>query len=61
MASLSLGLGLSGADLSAVTPRATVIDSGRFGVMWHGAGQATVKGGTRITTKEAVFLDKGGR
>jgi hypothetical protein len=54
-----LALGLSASELSGLTPRATTIDSGRFGVMWHGAGAVTVKGGTRITTKEAVFLSKG--
>jgi hypothetical protein len=54
-----LRLGLSTAELSALTPRATTIDSGRFGVMWHGAGAVTMTGGTRITTKEAAFLSKG--
>lgn len=55
----SLALGLTAAELSALTQRATTIDSGRFGLMWHGAGSVTVGGATRISTKEAVFLSKG--
>lgn len=55
----SLGLGLSARDLNALPVRNTVIDSDRWGVMWHGAGTVAVDGGTRINTQRATFLDKG--
>jgi hypothetical protein len=53
-----LGLGLSGRELAAIRPQATVIDSRRFGVMWQSTGPVTIDGGTRITTKETMFLSK---
>ncbi|MCX8031909.1 MAG: hypothetical protein N3B14_00705 [Thermoleophilia bacterium] len=53
------GLGLTADDLKSIQPRETVINSGRFGVMWHGEGAAYVTGETVFNTKEAVFLDKG--
>ncbi|MCV2394313.1 hypothetical protein OEB99_08330 [Actinotalea sp. M2MS4P-6] len=55
----SLGLGLTGLELRRLRERATVLDSDRFGVMFHGAGDVTIDGATRMTTGETAFLDKG--
>jgi len=55
----SLGLGLTAAELSQLRVRPTVVNSDRFGVMWHGAGSADITGRTQFNTKETTFLDKG--
>lgn len=55
----ALDLGLSAPELAQLPVRATVINSRRFGVMWHGPGAVTVTGGTLFRTQEATFLDKG--
>ncbi|MFD0516907.1 autotransporter outer membrane beta-barrel domain-containing protein [Paractinoplanes durhamensis] len=55
----SLALGLSASELAGLAPRRTTIDSGKWGIMWHGAGTVDVSGGTVINTKRATFLDKG--
>lgn len=55
----SLGLGLSAKELRKLAVKHTVVDSDGWGVMWHGEGNATVSGHTRLTTKRATFLDKG--
>ncbi|MEI2731158.1 MAG: hypothetical protein V9G08_03970 [Dermatophilaceae bacterium] len=55
----SLDLRLTPAELASIPVRATVVDSQRFGVMWHGAGTVDVSGGTQFLTREATFLDKG--
>ncbi|MBR7829876.1 hypothetical protein KDK95_26460 [Actinospica sp. MGRD01-02] len=55
----SLGLGLTAADLKSLKPRNTVINSRRFGFMWHGWGTLTINGGTRVDTAHATFLNKG--
>ncbi|RAQ98478.1 hypothetical protein A4R35_23250 [Thermogemmatispora tikiterensis] len=55
----ALDLGLSAHELAQLPVRATVINSRRFGVMWHGPGAVTVTGGTLFRTQEATFLDKG--
>ena len=54
-----LGLGLSAPELAALPERPTVVNSRRFGVMWHGAGATDISGGTVFNTREATFLDKG--
>jgi hypothetical protein len=54
-----LDLGLSQQELDALPVRPTVIDSRRFGVMWHGAGSVDVSGATQLRTRETTFLDKG--
>ena len=36
-----------------------MVNSERFGVMWHGGGTLDITGGTVFNTKEATFLDKG--
>ncbi|SHH29046.1 hypothetical protein SAMN05443575_3630 [Jatrophihabitans endophyticus] len=55
----SLDLGLTSRELRAIPRRNTVINSRRFGMMWHGAGTVAIDGGTVVNTKEATFLDKG--
>ncbi|EMF01479.1 hypothetical protein J7W19_28590 [Streptomyces mobaraensis NBRC 13819 = DSM 40847] len=52
-------LGLTEAELVALTPRATTIRSRRFGVMWHGPGRLRVDGGTVLDTVGPVLLGKG--
>jgi len=54
-----LGLGLTVEELSALPVKQTVVNSNRFGVMWHGVGTLDVSGGTVFNTKETTFLDKG--
>jgi hypothetical protein len=55
----SLDLGLTKGELSQITARPTVVNSKRFGIMWHGGGSLDVSGGTVFNTKETTFLDKG--
>lgn len=55
----SLDLGLTPHELAAIPDRRTIINSKRFGFMWHGAGTLSVDGGTIVNTKEATILDKG--
>jgi len=40
-----LALGLTGDELAALPERPTVINSGRFGVMWQGTGSVHIDGG----------------
>ncbi|MFT4265041.1 MAG: Ig-like domain-containing protein [Nocardioides sp.] len=58
-------LGLTAEDIADVVAGATTIDSGRFGIMWHGGGSSNIAGGTvniggatAITTGETTFQDK---
>ncbi|MFJ4620857.1 hypothetical protein [Streptomyces sp. NPDC088812] len=53
-------LRLTARELAALTPRASVVDSRGFGVMWHSrdGGTVTIDGGTRFTTAETMFLVK---
>ena len=55
----SLSLGLTSQDLSSLQRRSTVVDSRRFGFMWHGQGTLTIEGGTQINSPHATFLNKG--
>jgi hypothetical protein len=55
----SLGLSLTKAERLAIPSKPTVVNSKRFGIMWHGGGTLDISGGTVFNTKEAVFLDKG--
>lgn len=55
----SLGLGLTTRELRQLRERSTVLDSDRFGIMFHGDGTITIDGETTMTTGEAAFLDKG--
>ena len=57
----SLNLGLTSQDLRALAavPRNTVVNSRRFGFMWHGQGTLTIEGGTQINSPHATFLNKG--
>ena len=58
-------LGLTETELAALTDQGTVVNSLRYGVMWHGdgasgdAGTAKIDGRAVFSTGEAVFLDKG--
>jgi hypothetical protein len=54
-----LDLGLTAKELKAIPSKPTVVNSGRFGIMWHGGGTLDVTGGTIFNTKETTFLDKG--
>jgi hypothetical protein len=60
----SLRFGLTAEELSAVPNQGTMINSLRFGIMWHGngisgdAGTVDISGAAAFTTTEAVFLDK---
>jgi hypothetical protein len=54
-----LKLGLTADELAALEPTGTVVNSRRFGVMWHGQGNVQVQDDTIINTGKAVFLDKG--
>jgi hypothetical protein len=55
----SLNLGLTPHEIAASPERSTIINSRRFGFMWHGAGTLSIDGGTIVNTKEATILDKG--
>ncbi|TDU03141.1 hypothetical protein EDD99_1558 [Streptomyces sp. 846.5] len=55
----SLELGLSARELATIPVRNTVINSKRFGVMWHGAGNVDISGGTVLNSRASTFLDKG--
>ncbi len=52
-------IGLSVKEIRAIPNKPTVVNSKRFGIMWHGDGVVDVTGGTTFKTGEAVFLDKG--
>ncbi|MFC7260610.1 hypothetical protein [Streptomyces lutosisoli] len=54
-------LRLSERELAAIDPRPSVVSSRGFGVMWHSGdgGRVEISGGTRFTTAETMFLDKG--
>jgi hypothetical protein len=54
-----LELGLSNRELRALKPRPTIVNSQRFGIMWHGGGTLDISGGTIFNTGETTFLDKG--
>jgi hypothetical protein len=54
-----LGLGLTAKELAALERRPTIVNSDRFGIMWHGGGTLDVSGGTVFNTGETTFLDKG--
>ena len=55
----SLSLGLTAEDLRSLKPRSTVVNSRRFGFMWHDQGTLTIEGGTQINSPHATFLNKG--
>lgn len=54
----SLSLGLTDREIAAITPRNTVINSKRWGFMWHGAGEIHIGGGTIVNSELATFLNK---
>ena len=55
----TLGLGLTAREIAALPRRATVINSRRWGFMWHDWGTLTITGGTRVDSPLATFLSKG--
>jgi hypothetical protein len=54
-----LELGLSNRELRRIRKRPTIVNSDRFGVMWHGGGTVDISGGTVFNTVETTFLNKG--
>jgi hypothetical protein len=54
-----LELGLTARELRRIRKRPTIVNSARFGVMWHGGGTVDISGGTVFNTGETTFLDKG--
>lgn len=54
----SLDLGLTDAEIRSLRPRNTVIDSRRWGFMWHAAGEIGIGGGTVVNSELATFLNK---
>ena len=54
-----LELGLSNRELRHLRPQPTIVNSQRFGIMWHGGGTLDISGGTIFNTGETTFLDKG--
>jgi len=54
----SLDLGLTAGEIAAIIPRNTVINSRRWGFMWHGAGEIHIGGGTIVNSELTTFLNK---
>lgn len=54
-----LDLGLTARELRHIKKRPTIVNSRRFGIMWHGGGTLDISGGTVFNTGETTFLDKG--
>jgi hypothetical protein len=54
-----LALGLTDKELRRIKKRRTIVNSDRFGVMWHGGGTVDISGGTVFNTGETTFLNKG--
>lgn len=53
------GLGLTAADIAAVTHKASVVTSRKFGFMYQGrGGTLLIDGGTKVTTARSTFLSK---
>ena len=53
-------LGLTTKEIKSLASKHTVVNSGRWIIMWHGGGGTMdVSGGTLFHSKEAVILDKG--
>jgi hypothetical protein len=56
-----LKLQLSPAELAALTPAQTVVNSKRYGVMMWGDATVRIGDGTVFNTGEAIFLNKGAK
>jgi hypothetical protein len=54
----SLGLGLTVDDIASIRPRISTISSRKFGFMWQSTGPIYIDGGTRLTTRQTMFLSK---
>jgi len=55
----SLSLGLTDRELRELPVRRTVVNSRRFGFMWHAASTLNIGGGTQVNSPHATFLNKG--
>jgi hypothetical protein len=55
------GLGLTAGELKSIPNKATVINSKKYGVMWHArsGNPLTVDGGTTFNTPKTTFIVKG--
>jgi hypothetical protein len=54
------GLGLTAEELNSIPSKATVINSKKYGVMWHRSGNPlTVDGGTTFNTAKTTFIVSG--
>jgi hypothetical protein len=52
-----LGLGLTAEELKAIPEKPTIINSKKYGVMWHRSGNPlTVDGGTTFNTPKTTFI-----
>ena len=54
----SLELGLSSAELNKLKVKPTVVNAGRFMVLWYAAGSVTIDGGTEVNTGATAFMCK---
>jgi hypothetical protein len=54
----SLELGLTSAELNTLPVKSTVVNAGRFMVLWYAAGSVTIDGGTQVNTGETAFMCK---
>ncbi len=55
----SQNLGLTAKEIAKLGKRNTLVDSDRFGIMWHNQGDVDISGKTIFNTDETTFLDKG--
>jgi len=54
------GLGLTAEELKAIPVKSTIINSKKYGVMWHRSGNPlTVDGGTTFNTAKTAFIVSG--
>jgi hypothetical protein len=56
-----LDLGLTRRELARIPDRRTVIDSQRWGVMWHGAGSVNIAAAGDVPRQGAGDRPDGGR
>ncbi|MFF3504631.1 hypothetical protein [Streptomyces sp. NPDC003247] len=54
----SLEIGLTASELRKLPVRSTVIDAGRFMVLWYAAGSVAIDGGTQVNTGKTTFMCK---
>ncbi|MCT9077372.1 autotransporter outer membrane beta-barrel domain-containing protein [Streptomyces fulvoviolaceus] len=54
----SLDIGLTSAELNALPVKSTVVNAGRFMVLWYAVGSVAIDGGTQVNTGETAFMCK---